>query len=307
MFVPLYDDVEKRKPPIMTGLLLALTLIVFVYQFRLAVDDPTGEAYIDHILKWGLKPVDLANGKYLPLYTSMFLHAGLMHFVGNMVVLWAFAWTLEEFLGPMRFGLLYLASGLAAGGTWCAFNWGSEVPCVGASGAIAGLIGAYSYQFGISTKVRCMLWLFFRPHFFYLSTFWFAAIWVGTQLLGVMRESEHTGGGVAWWAHLGGFVAGLIMLPLLNENTRKLQTDLDGSLTIADLAAEEARIQAEQKALAEAAAMPVVCQRCETVLEESHLIAPKLYRCPNGKCGQLNLDPASLPPKRSKLIPAGRA
>ena len=305
MFVPLYDDVEKRQPPIMTSILIGLNLIVFTYQFRLSLDDPTWESYVNFILDWGLQPTDIARGNYLTAYTCMFIHADFMHFAGNMVVLWAFAWTLEELLGPVRFGIMYLACGLAASGAWCAFNWGSEIPCVGASGAIAGVMGAYAFQFGFATKIRCMLWLFTRPHFFYMSTFWFAGVWVGTQLLGLMSSQEH-GGGVAWWAHLGGFLAGLVMLPLLNENTRELKTDRDGSLSIADLAAEEAAREAELKAHAEAAALPVVCQSCETELEESHLIAPKLYRCPG--CGQLNLDPKALPPKPAKKpMAAGRA
>lgn len=304
MLLPLYDDVEKKQPPIMTSLLIALNLMVFVYQFRLFADDPTGASSMLFILKWGLQPVDLANGNYLAIYTAMFLHGGFMHFLGNMVVLWAFCWTLEELLGPVRFLVLYLACGLAAGAAWCAFNWGSQIPCVGASGAIAGAMGAYSLKFGISTKVRCMLWLFFRPRFFFVPTFLFAAIWVGMQLLGVMSTSpENGGGGVAWWAHLGGFLAGVIMLPLLNENTRELKTDRDGSLSIAELPSEDAPV-VEQAVAPEP--MPIVCMGCETTLEDSHMIAPKLYRCPNAKCGRLNLDPKSLPPKK-KPVAAGRA
>ncbi len=306
MFVPLYDDVEKRQPPIMTSVLIALNLMVFVYQFRLIADDPTGLLYMDFILKWGLQPVDLANGNYLTIYTSMFLHAGMTHFVGNMVVLWAFSWTLEEMLGPVRFLVMYLACGLAAGAAWCAFNWGSTIPCVGASGAIAGMIGAYSFKFGVHTKVRCMLWLFFRPHFFYMPTLCFAAVWVGLQLLGVMSSNPEEGGGVAWWAHLGGFLGGLLMFPLLNENTRELKADRDGSLSIANLAADEARIEAERKAHEEAAALPIVCQTCETELDDTHLIAPKLYRCPNRQCGRLNIDPKALPPKKQPAV-AGRS
>jgi membrane associated rhomboid family serine protease len=278
MFIPLYDDVEKKKPPIVTGILLAINLMVFVYQFRLSIDDPTWQSYVDFIVKWGLKPTDLARGKYLTAYTCMFVHADFMHFAGNMVVLWAFAWTLEELLGPVRFGLMYLACGLAAGAAWCGFNWGSNVPCVGASGAIAGVMGAYVYQFGFSTKIRCMVLIFVRLVFFNISTMWFAGIWLGTQILGVINTPADQPGGVAWWAHLGGFAAGLILLPLINENTRELTSDKDGSLSIADLAAEQAAAEAELKAIEELQSQPVFCQTCETELEESHLIAPKLAK-----------------------------
>jgi hypothetical protein len=212
------------------------------------------------------------------------------------------SWTLEELLGPFRFLVLYLACGLAAGLAWCYFNWGSDIPCVGASGAIAGALGAYSLKFGVTTKVRCMLWLFFKPHFFYMPTFLFAAVWVGLQLLGVMSSSPE-GGGVAWWAHLGGFFAGVIMLPLLNENTRELKTDRDGSLHIAALPSEEA-LAAEEDVSFEP--IPIVCLGCETTLDDSHMIAPKLYRCPNGSCGRLNLDPKALPPKKKRAT-VGRA
>lgn len=304
MFVPLYDDVDKRRPPIVSSFLIAVNLIVFIYQFRLSLDDPTWKSYVDFIETWGLKPTDVAQGHYLTMYTCMFLHADFMHFIGNMIVLWAFAWTLEEFLGPVRFFVMYLACGLAAGGAWCATNWGSDIPCVGASGAIAGVMGAYVFQFGFATKLRCMMVLFARLIFFNISTMWFAGLWLGTQLLGVMNESPEHAGGVAWWAHLGGFFAGLIMLPLLNENTRELTADKDGSLSIADLAAEEARLETEQKALEEAAAAPVVCQSCESELEDNHLIAPKLYRCPG--CGQLNMDPTSLPPATKPVVPGRR-
>jgi membrane associated rhomboid family serine protease len=302
MLLPLYDDVEKKQPPIMTSILIALNLMVFVYQCRLIWDDPEGGAYILFILKWGLQPVDLANGNYLTIYTAMFMHAGFTHFLGNMIVLWAFCWTLEELLGPARFLVLYLVCGLAAGGAWAAFNWGSEIPCVGASGAIAGAMGAYSLKFGVSTKVRCMLWLFFKPRFFFVPTFLFAAIWIGMQLLGVMSDSTEEGGGVAWWAHLGGFLAGVIMLPLLNENTRELKTDRDGSLSIEKLPSEEDQI-VEQPTTFEP--MPIVCMGCEATLEDSHMIAPKLYRCPNAACGRLNLDPKALPPKKQPAT-AGR-
>jgi membrane associated rhomboid family serine protease len=302
MFVPLYDDVEKRRPPIVSTLLIALNLIVFVYQFRLSLDDPTWRSYFHFIVKWGLKPIDVAHGKYLTMYTCMFLHGDFMHFMGNMVVLWAFAWTLEELLGPVRFFLMYMACGLAAGAAWCYFNWGSDVPCVGASGAIAGVMGAYVFQFGFSTKLRCMVLIFTRLVFFNISTMWFAGIWLGTQLLGVMNDSPDSPGGVAWWAHLGGFGAGVVMLPLLNENTRQLSADRDGSLAIYDLKEEEARLEAEKKAAEELAAQPVVCQTCETELEDDHLIAPKLYRCPG--CGGLNMDPKALPPKKPAM--AGR-
>jgi membrane associated rhomboid family serine protease len=300
MFVPLYDDVEKKRPPIMTSILIALNLMVFVYQTRLLGDDPTGLLYMEFILKWGLQPVDLAKGNYLTIYTCMFLHAGFMHFLGNMIVLWAFSWTLEELLGPFRFLVLYLACGLAAGAAWCAFNWGGTIPCVGASGAIAGVMGAYSIKFGVSTKVRCMLWLFFRPRFFYMPTFLFAAVWVGMQLLGVMGSSTEEGGsGVAWWAHLGGFMAGLIMLPVLNENTRELTSDKDGSLSIVEQPSEEA--PSLEPPVSEEP-LPIVCLGCEAVLDDSHMIAPKLYRCPNTKCGRLNLDPKALPTKKKPAV-----
>ncbi len=303
MFVPLYDDVDKRRPPIVTVLLIAANLLVFIYQFRLSLDDPTWRSYVKFIETWGAKPTDMAAGNYLTLYTGMFLHADFMHFIGNMVVLWAFSWTLEELLGSVRFGVMYLACGVAAGAAWCACNWGSDVPCVGASGAIAGVMGAYVYQFGFSTKLRCMAVFVSRLVFFNISTMWFAGIWLGTQLLGVINESPDQPGGVAWWAHLGGFGVGLILLPLLNENTRELKADKDGSLSIADLAAEQAAIEAEQQSLTEAASLPALCQSCSAELDDSHTIAPKLYRCPD--CGQLNLDPSSLPPK--KQAAGGRA
>ena len=114
------------------------------------------------MFRYGLASKDLQNNRYLGVVTHMFVHGGLMHLLGNMIVLWAFVSTLEHTLGAWIFLIFYLLWGTVAGLAQAAMHWGSDVPLVGASGAIAGVIGAYWVAFGARTRIRTLVWII-RP------------------------------------------------------------------------------------------------------------------------------------------------
>jgi membrane associated rhomboid family serine protease len=157
------------------------------------------------------------------LLTSMFLYAGWLHVIMNLWTLWIFGDNVEDRMGPGRFLSFYLASGVAAGLVHLLSNPASTVPTVGASGAIAGALGAYFILFP-RARVLTVMPLFFWPFFVEVPAVLFMAIWFGSQLLSGVAAVAGGGeqaGGVAWWAHVGGFVAGLLLCPLFVRRSRR--------------------------------------------------------------------------------------
>ena len=221
--IPIRDDAPKYTTPYVTYLLIALNLIIFLFELMLGSNDRNA-----FVLQFGVLPAKLpaafhpgANvslaGAFLPLLTSMFLHASWLHVIFNMWALWIFGDNVEDYLGHFRYLAFYLASGLIAGFVHILFNWGSTVPTVGASGAIAGVMGAYFLLFP-SARVLTLV-----PFFFVFLT-WLPAwvilgYWFVVQFLSgaatAIAYSNQTAGGVAFWAHVGGFIAGLAMIKLL--------------------------------------------------------------------------------------------
>jgi membrane associated rhomboid family serine protease len=215
----------------------------------------------------------------------MFLHAGWFHLIGNMFFLWAFAISLELSLGTARFLALYFVWGLAGGLLHLFTNLGSPVPMVGASGAIAGLMGAYWMTFGAFTKIRTWVFLLVCHFKVNIPASVFAVVWLLLQFHGIALASEHDHGhgGVAFFAHLGGFTAGaLTMLVLKNRTKAQLVVDRYGALKLEetlDPSAVEAR-QAEPAA----PARPETCPYCHAPLDDADHLAPTLLRCPNPDC-----------------------
>jgi membrane associated rhomboid family serine protease len=152
----------------------------------------------------------------LPILTSMFLHGGVLHIAFNLWTLWVFGPALEDRLGPGRFLVLYLASGLAATALHIVFNWSSPVPALGASGAIAGVIAAYARRFPYAW-VNILQPVAVLPVFFMMPALLFAGFWFLSQIVQATGSLALPGGagGVAWWAHIGGFLAGWMLLPRL--------------------------------------------------------------------------------------------
>ena len=201
--IPLRDVIPTRTTPVVTTSLIAINVLVFLYQWSLGEDAGT-----QFIFTWGLVP---AYFSWLTVLTSMFLHGGFLHVGGNMLYLWIFGDNVEDRMGRGRFVAFYLACGFIAALTQMFVNPGSTVPMVGASGAIAGVMGAYFVMFPHSRILTLIPFIFLQvvevPAMFFLP------IWFLMQFLngvGSITRVEAATGGVAFWAHIGGFVFGVL-------------------------------------------------------------------------------------------------
>jgi membrane associated rhomboid family serine protease len=213
--IPLRDINHATTRPIATYALIALNTAVFIYQLTLS-----GGAEESFILKHGFVPVEFARGDTLgalaSVFTSMFMHGGLMHFASNMWFLHVFGDNVEDALGTRRYVGFYLATGVVAAAAQYAIRPDSVVPMVGASGAIAGVLGGYLKLFP-HARVLALIPIFIIMTVRELPAVLFLAIWFGFQLLqgvGSLGVSVQ-GGGVAFFAHIGGFVAGVVLVMLL--------------------------------------------------------------------------------------------
>ncbi len=225
--LPISDDPGPRRlAPVVTVTLILINVAVFVYELSL------GERIDGLFRSAGVVPLEFARNQDIPpaapagvyystLLTSMFLHGGLLHIAGNMLFLWIYGDNVEDRLGHGRFILFYLLCGLVASATHIFFNWGSQIPSVGASGAIAGVLAGYLVLFPKAT-VRTLLFLgpfitMTRVPALILIGFWFITqLFSGVTSLGVTEQTS----GVAFWAHIGGFVAGLLLVFLLRQPQR---------------------------------------------------------------------------------------
>jgi len=212
--IPLRDNIPTRTFPGVTVALIAANILVFIYQISLG-----GEHAAVFVATFGAVPAQFTGAAPhaapalppgLTIATSMFLHGGLLHLLGNMVFLWIFGNNVEDATGHLRFLVFYLACGAAAACAHIATHPGSNVPMVGASGAISGVLGAYFLLFPFARIVTLVILGFFAqtiqiPAFFFLG-FWFLMQFLSAAVSG------GAGGGVAFFAHIGGFVAGLVLL-----------------------------------------------------------------------------------------------
>ena len=219
---PLRDEIPSRRAPVVTLPIIALNVAVFLYQSALPPQRLEAIFYLFGIVParysdpaWAAG-VGLPPGGVVPFVTSMFLHGGLAHLLFNMWTLWIFGDNVEDRLGRVRYSLFYLVSGLAAGALHWATNAGSTVPTIGASGAIAGVLGAYLVYFP-HARVLTLVPVFFYPLFVRIPALIYLGIWfVGQLASGALAGGGGPeSGGIAWWAHVGGFLAGMALaLPL---------------------------------------------------------------------------------------------
>ena len=225
--IPLRDSVPRRTFPFTNNLLIALNVGAFLLQLS------QGEALPAFLDRWGFIPDRLlhpaawglgtAEG-LVTLVTAMFLHGGFLHLGGNLLYLWIFGDNVEDALGHLRYLFFYLASGVAATILQTATNPASTVPNIGASGAIAGVLGGYFLLYPRAKVVTIVpLFLLFPlvevPAAIYLL-FWFALqFWMGSANLASAARNPDAGG-VAWWAHVGGFVAGALLVLLWKPRRR---------------------------------------------------------------------------------------
>lgn len=211
---PFRDHNYSRNKPYVTWLLIAINIIVFLSYSPLFGDDVALGNFFD---QWAMIPAEVANGhEYYTALTSMFLHGGIMHIAGNMLFLWIYGDNVEDAMGHWQFLLFYLACGFIADAAHVASNPYSDVPTVGASGAIAGVMGAYLLLYP-KAKVDVLLILVVILKKITLPSYIILGLWMIMQLFsGVATTTE--GGGVAYWAHIGGFIAGMVLaFPLWNK------------------------------------------------------------------------------------------
>ena len=205
MIFPIGDqNVEGGYRPIVTYVLIALNTLVFGYQ--LTIDPADLNRFF---LEFGAVPADILNGRqWYSLFSSIFLHGSVAHFLGNMLFLWVFADNIEAVAGHWRFLIFYLLGGLIAGLAHIAFNQTSGVPAIGASGSISAVLGTYLVFFPRS-HVRVLVLFFFRS--VYIHAIFFLGFWILLQLYsGIGSLNNVSGEGVAWWAHIGGFFFGVV-------------------------------------------------------------------------------------------------
>lgn len=208
---PIRDHNPSQGTPVVTYAIIALNALVYAYQWSLSHDPMALSAFYRD---WALFPAAVTQfGEYRGLFTSMFLHAGLMHIVGNMLFLWIFGDNLEDQMGHVGFLLFYLGAGLVAGLAQVGADPASLVPTVGASGAIAGVMGGYLLLFPRArVDILIIFVIFFR--IFTIPSWIVLGTWFGMQLYAGLGVSPD-GGGIAYWAHAGGFLAGIVLtIPL---------------------------------------------------------------------------------------------
>ncbi|SHK44561.1 rhomboid family intramembrane serine protease [Rhodothermus profundi] len=219
--IPIGDDIPERHYPFVTYTLIGLNVFFFFVEL---LQGPRLEAFL---YRWGTVPAWIMNWQEQPevlltLFTSMFLHGGFAHLIGNMLYLNVYGKSLEGTIGSGRFLAFYLLSGLAGGIAHVLMNPTSTVPAIGASGAISGVLGAYLVLFPRATVFLAVPLLFFFPIIAlpaaFVLTWWFAL-----QIVGGLTSAAFTqvGGGVAYWAHIGGFVAGLLLIGLFYSRKRR--------------------------------------------------------------------------------------
>ena len=216
--IPLRDTIPSRTFPFINYTFILLNLFLFLYQVSLGY-------HLERFLyTWGVVPVKFfapfdydhlgLSERFLPLFTSMFLHGGWLHLLGNMLFLYIFGDNVEDRLGHIRYFFFFILCGVLAVVAHLITNPSSRVPTIGASGAIAGVMGAYLFLFPYA-RVVTLIFVFFFIDIIEIPAFFFLAFWFILQFLnGTMSVSSANAvsGGVAWWAHIGGFLAGILLL-----------------------------------------------------------------------------------------------
>jgi membrane associated rhomboid family serine protease len=220
--IPLHDDNPTRIQPVVTMVTIAVCVLVFFWQMSLG-----GEGGQRAVYSLGVIPAVLFDRAELPaelallpaeatVFTSMFLHGGIMHLVGNMLYLWIFGNNVEDSMGHARFVIFYLLCGVAAavGQAW--MHPDSQIPMIGASGAISGVLGAYLLLYP-HARVLTVVPLGFYAQMIRLPALLVLGFWFVMQIFSSAAAGGGEKGGVAWFAHIGGFIAGVVFIPLFKH------------------------------------------------------------------------------------------
>ncbi len=216
--IPIRDAIRSKTFPVVNAMLIGLNILVFLWQLA------QGPRLKEALFLYGIVPLRYSDPalsqqftafeQWLPFLTSMFLHGGFLHILGNMWFLYIFGDNVEDRLGHIRYLLFYLLCGFAAGFVHLVTNWGSSIPTIGASGAISGVMGAYLLLYPRS-RIMTLVPIFLFLQFVEIPAFVFLGYWILIQLLSASVTPRNVGG-IAFWAHIGGFVAGLIFVKLFD-------------------------------------------------------------------------------------------
>jgi len=214
IMIPIRDTIESRNYPVVTHTIIGINVVLFLLELA------QGPRMDRFLLTYGLVPARYSipaiaahftiGEQITALFSFMFLHGGVWHLVGNMWSLYIFGDNVEDRLGPLRYAVFYLACGWVSGIAHLVFNWHSQVPTIGASGAIAGVMGAYFILYP-RARILTLIPVFFIPYFLEIPAFFFLGVWFLLQFLSA-AGSQGQGAGIAWWAHIGGFLFGMIGL-----------------------------------------------------------------------------------------------
>ena len=216
--IPLKDDNPTSGKPIVTYCVIGLCILIFLIQLS-SQSYKTGELFYSYglipsvLIGHNQLPMDLyAIPGWLTIFTSMFMHGGFMHLAGNMLYMWIFADNIEDNLGPLRFLIFYLLAGIGAAMTQVLMDTHSQVPMIGASGAIGGVLGAYLINFPNARVLVLIPFGFFsqllKIRALYVLGFWFILQFISS------------GGGIAYAAHIGGFISGMILILFFNKKIK---------------------------------------------------------------------------------------
>ena len=230
--IPLHDDIPSQRRPIVTWLLILANILAFTYEMTL------GPGALEAFFQtWAVIPREVTAAwrallggalepeAFVPVFSAMFLHGGWLHIGSNMLYLWIFGDNVEDRMGHVGFLIFYLFAGVAATALQVGLNPESPVPNLGASGAIAGVLGAYLLLYP-DARVLTLIFLGFFITTARLSALWLLGIWFVLQAVRGFAEfgaGAAGGGGVAWWAHVGGFVVGMIVGGILRIFTPRRQ------------------------------------------------------------------------------------
>jgi membrane associated rhomboid family serine protease len=201
--IPLRDTIQSKSYPVVNTTIIVLNGLIFLVELG------QGSKLNQFIFNYGLVPARIHAFAFL---SFMFIHGGFWHLLGNMWSLYIFGDNVEDRLGSIRYLVFYLFCGWASGLTHLLANWHSEIPTLGASGAIAGVMGAYLILYPRS-RILTLIPIFFIPYFIEIPAFFFLGIWFFLQFLSAAGTYGQAGG-IAWWAHIGGFVSGMVFLKL---------------------------------------------------------------------------------------------
>ena len=227
--IPIRDDQPSYSTPFINYFIIGLNVLVFLFELSIGAEGQ--RALNAFVFQFGVVPVHFERalagaGPYtlattwLTILTSMFLHGGWLHIIGNMWFLWIFGDNIEDHLGHFRYLLFYLACGIAAAVTHIVFNLSSNEPTVGASGAIAGVMGAYVILYPRARVLTLVVLIVFFT-FWWIPAWVFLGYWFLIQFLSgaamSIAETSRSTGGVAFWAHVGGFVTGVLLIKILPQ------------------------------------------------------------------------------------------